>query len=150
MLSDKHIVIPEELEEGADILLQGLSIPNQLPHLYGLDLLAPDAPIDYATALDELDIWQEANFWSNSPVLICETTISTKELVDLVPIGSEAWMTLMSIDAQTEARERGLTHEEVIAERMTPVTEQYRTIMTKMREIFRLDMIGNDETGETA
>ena len=79
------------------------------------------------------------NLWSNAPVVIPTTSATTQDMIDQLPVGSELWCELIAISVEDEAAECGRDFDEVMQERQTPVTEDFKQIMQHLRDEWRLD-----------
>lgn len=135
-----YVVIPEEYENGIDSILDDLEIEHQAIHYHGLDLIKRNPLVpSYDKALDELDLWHAVNLWSNAPVVIPTSGATTQDMIDQLPVGSELWCELIAISVEDEAAECGRDFDEVMQERQTPVTEDFKRIMQHLRDEWRLD-----------
>ena len=138
-----YVIVPEEYEQDALSLLAEIGDIDTNVTYHQIDLLrgVPDLP-GYAEALEELDLWHEANIWSNAPVAVHTSGIDTRGLVSqILPVGGDAWRSFVACEAEDRANEDGLDAEDVIAEMARPVPDDFKETMRALREHFRLDRL---------
>lgn len=135
-----HVIVPWEFDARIDAVLDELNIGHDCAHVSAEDMLteSPDRP-NYAQALDELDMWHDVNMWSNEPILIYTSGVSTQGLVDELKANKAVYNKLIVPLAQEESAESGVPIDDIMRTFEEGPTELFMDLMIAMREENRLD-----------